>query len=288
MTDTWCLSGRVPRDSLALFETALEELGGAMVTDAVTADGTIPLAIYLGEAPADGWRDLLGSAAEAANVAVPAFVLEAVPARDWVAESYAGLPAIRAGRFYVHGSHVETPPPAGAIAIAIDANTAFGTGHHETTQGCLLALDALAKAKRFRWPLDMGCGSGILAVGMAHLWSRPVLAVDVDRDSVRMAAENAQRNGVPTLLRPLVGNGFADARVRRDGPFDLIVANILAGPLCDMAGDMAAALLPGGTVVLSGLLQTQEVQVRARYRGYGLTLARRYPLGEWVTLVLQS
>ena len=289
MTETWCLSGRVPRRVLALFETALEALGGAQVTDAADIDGDIPLSLYFAEAPPETlWRGQVKLAAEAAGVPMPAFTLVPVAARDWVAESYAGLPAIHAGRFFVFGSHVENPVPAGAVPIAIDANVAFGTGHHETTRGCLLALDSLAKARRFRRPLDMGCGSGILALAMAMVWRRPVMAVDIDPASVRMTRENARSNRVGSLVRPLTGQGFADGRVRRAGPYDLIAANILAGPLCHMAGDLAAALRPGGRAVLSGLLRHQERQVLNRYRGRRLVPAGRVPLGDWVTLVLRA
>ena len=220
-------------------------------------------------------------------MAVPDVAVAPLPDVDWVAESQKALPPIRAGRFYLYGSHVTAPPPAGAIAIRIEAGQAFGTGRHETTAGCLIALTELAKRRRYRRPLDLGCGSGVLAIAMAKLWPVPVLAVDNDRDAVRMTRANARDNAVAALVRSLRSEGYGRAAIARSGPFDLVTANILAEPLSAMAGGLAGHLAPGGTAVLAGLLDRQAGAVLARHRGHGLALVRRYRLGDWTTLVLE-
>ncbi|MEQ9607155.1 MAG: 50S ribosomal protein L11 methyltransferase, partial [Kiloniellaceae bacterium] len=162
-----------------------------------------------------------------------------------------------------------------------------GTGRHETTRGCLLALQDIAKRRQASVILDMGCGSGVLAMAAARLWPCRVLGVDNDAPSIRVAQENLEANGVADAVTLLCGDGFRDARVRQAGPYDLILANILAEPLCRMAGDVKRHLAPGGLVILSGLLTTQERQVTARYRAAGLVLVTRYRLAEWSTLVLK-
>lgn len=290
MTETtgWSLEVKVPSAGLPLFEAAFGQLGGAIVTDAADRDRMIPMTVYLAERPdpAD-LIALLAVASGAAGVGIPEVSIAALPPTDWVAESHRSLPPIRAGRFYVFGSHVTDPPPPASLPIRIDANLAFGTGRHESTHGCLLALSDLARARRVRRPLDMGCGSGILAIAMAKLWHRSVLAVDNDRDAVRMARSNARDNGVAGLVSSLESDGYRRAAIARRGPFDLITANILAEPLMTMAGDLAAHLAPGGTAVLAGLLDRQAGAVLSRHRGYGLALVRCYRLGDWATLVLK-
>jgi len=284
----WCLRLAVPAPALPLFEAALGRLGGAVVTDALGPDERVPVTLFLDREPEPAAvTALLGAAAAAAGTAVPDWQAEALPETDWVAESHRALPAIRAGRFWLYGSHVAEAPPAGAIAIRIDAGQAFGTGRHETTRGCLLALLDLARQGRPERPLDMGCGSGILAIAMARLWRLPVIAVDSDADAVRLARANARDNGVGPLVSARLGDGYRAPGLARAGPYDLIVANILAGPLCAMAGDLARRLRPGGRAVLSGLLGHQARAVLARHRAAGLVPLRRYPLGEWTTLVLR-
>jgi ribosomal protein L11 methyltransferase len=204
-----------------------------------------------------------------------------------VAESQRALPPIVAGRFRIRGSHITEPAPPGAFDLLIEANAAFGTGRHETTRGCLLALQDIAKQRTAQRILDMGCGSGVLAMAAAKLWPCRVLGVDNDAPSLAVAAANLRANGVADAVRLLLSDGFRRAEVRRAGPYDLILANILAEPLCSMAQDLSRHLAPGGLAVLSGLLTWQAPQVVARYRAAGLTLVKRYPLGEWTTLVLR-
>lgn len=213
-------------------------------------------------------------------------VIERLAPRDWVAENQQSFPPLRAGRFFIHGSHISGAVPAGAIGLCIDAATAFGTGEHATTRGCLLALDAIAKRRRIHHPLDMGTGTGILAMAAAKRWACPVLACDIDAGSVEVARTNMRANGVARMVRLYRSDGYRHPAVRRGRPFDLVLANILARPLAHMAGDLAAHLAPGGIAVLSGLLARQAQFVLAAHRPHGLTLRRRITIAGWVTLVL--
>jgi len=213
--------------------------------------------------------------------------VERLAPRDWVRENQLSFPPIRAGRFFIYGSHHDKAPPAGAIALRIDAATAFGTGEHATTRGCLLALAALGKRRRFHHPLDMGTGTGILAMAAARRWSCRVLACDIDAGSVHVARENVRQNGLAARIRLLHGNGYRHAAIRRAAPFDLVTANILARPLAAMAGDLAAALAGDGVAILSGLLTRQVPLVLAAHRAYGIGLRRRIAVEGWETLLLE-
>ena len=211
----------------------------------------------------------------------------ALPERDWVAESLKGLPPVRVGRFWIVGAHVAEPPPASAIALRIEAGPAFGTGQHETTRGCLLALEALAKkGRRFSSPLDLGCGTGVLALAMVRLWRVPVTASDIDPVAVRETLANARANGMAPWVDGVAAAGLTAPALAGRGRFDLVVANILARPLVRLAADLRAALAPGGALVLSGLLKKQERQVLAAYLPLGFCLRRRIVLGDWSTLSL--
>lgn len=210
--------------------------------------------------------------------------LERVPARDWLSDNQAGFPPLRTGRFFIFGSHYRGPVPRAAIPVLIDAATAFGTGEHATTRGCLLAMDLLVG--RPGSVLDMGCGTGILAIGAAKLWRRPVLACDIDREAVRVTLINARRNHVARTIRAEIASGYARRVIARRAPFDLVFANILARPLIAMASDLAHLLAPGGFAILSGLLARQATAVLAAHRAQGLYLVSRIALEGWHTLVV--
>src|SRR5690606_18433115 len=204
---------------------------------------------------------------------------------DWVALSLAGLPSVEAGRFFVHGAH--HTPSAGAVAILIEANQAFGTGHHGTTKGCLLAFDALLdRGETFANVLDLGCGSGVLAIAAAKTTSARVTASDNDPVAVDVAQENFAANGVAEI-EAVVAEGLDSPALAARAPFDLIFANILAGPLIVLAPAVAAALGPGGRVILSGLLVEQRDSVLAAYRAAGLALESEGALDGWSTLVVR-
>lgn len=209
-----------------------------------------------------------------------------IPSTDWLYRTAQSFPPQRIGRFWIHGSHVSEPPPSGAVPIRLDAGRAFGSGEHESTRGCLLALDRLARRRRLKRVLDLGCGAGILAIAAAKCWPARVLATDNDPVAVAVAADNAGRNGVASRVRCLVSDGYGSAVLRRSGPFDLILANILADPLCDMARATARNLAPGGIAVLSGLLDRQADRVVAAHRPWGLRRREKIDQGSWTTLVL--
>ena len=226
----------------------------------------------------------------ALNLPTPPLGLEPLPDRDWVTASLRALPPVEAGRFFVHGAHdrgrARGRARGGAIALEVEAGRAFGNGKHETTYGCLLALDHLAKVRRFNRPLDLGCGAGVLALAMARLWRVEVTASDIDPWAVAVAKANARLNHLHGFVRPVRSDGFAHPALSNNAPYDLIVANILARPLQRLAPAIAAHLAPGGRVILSGLLAKQDAQVRAAYLSQGLHLLRRRRLGEWLTLEL--
>jgi ribosomal protein L11 methyltransferase len=212
---------------------------------------------------------------------------ERLAERDWLAENRRAFPPLRIGCFFVHGSHWRGKVPAGAIAVEIDAATAFGTGEHPSTRGCLLALDGLARRRRYRWPLDVGTGSGILAIAAAKRLRRNVLASDVDCAAVRVATLHVRRNGLASRVRVVCAPGYR-SRAGSGARHDLILANILARPLALMARDLARAIRPGGAAVLAGLLRRQEALVVAAHRAQGLALERRLVIEGWSTLVLRS
>ena len=205
---------------------------------------------------------------------------------DWLAMALSGLPPVRAGRFFVYGVHDRGRTPANTVNLRIEAGAAFGTGHHGTTVGCLLAYDALLKRRRFDRVLDVGAGTGVLGIAAAATGSRSVTGTDIDPVSVRIARENAAVNHV--RARFVHASGLGARPVREAGPYDLVFANILARPLVVLAQDIRGALRPGGRAVLSGLLRTQERHVRAAYLNRGFTLERRIRRDAWCTLVLRS
>ncbi len=229
-------------------------------------------------------RELLRHAAgEAAAVAL---TFEPVEAADWVALSLAGLRPVVAGRFVVHGAHDRARVPVNALGIEIEAALAFGTGHHGTTRGCLLALDTLVKRRRPRRVLDLGTGSGVLAIAAAKALHVGVLASDIDRQAVDAARANARLNGVAPRVTLRCAAGVKARVIVQRAPYDLIFANILLGPLLRLAVPIRRLAAPGAQIVLSGLLPTQANAVLAVARAQGLMLERRIVLEGWVTLVL--
>lgn len=212
----------------------------------------------------------------------------ATEAGGWLARTKANFPEQFIGaRFAVRGTHVETAPTPGRITLLLDAGVAFGSGEHGSTRGCLRALEWAARFGP-RHILDMGTGSGILAIAAAKLLNRKVLATDIEPWAVRVTAENAEMNGVEKLVHARLANGWLDPVVRGSGPYDLVLANILARPLCAMARDLAVHMAPGGRVILAGLLATQINMVLAAHRRHGLALERVLREERWATLVLRK
>jgi ribosomal protein L11 methyltransferase len=220
-------------------------------------------------------------------------VVEQLPPADWVKLSQSGLDPIRAGRFFVHTPAHEGEVPPDAIAFAIEAGQAFGTGHHETTTGCLMMLDRLRRnGALFDDVADIGTGTGLLAFAARALWPRArLIASDIDPVAITVTRENAVVNKIPIgrlrgEIELAVSPGLQHRRLLRRAPYDLLIANILAGPLIELAPSFAAAIQPGGSLILAGLLDHQADRVAAAYRRQGLRLADRLDRGEWPTLRL--
>ncbi len=211
---------------------------------------------------------------------------ESIEDADWVAASLEGLDPVPAGRFLVHGAHDAGRVPANSHGIQVEAALAFGTGHHGTTKGCLIAFDALLKRTRPRRVLDLGTGTGVLAIAAAKALGHGVLASDIDTTSVLIARANAALNRVADRVRVIEANGLSHPLIKGNAPYDLVFANILAGPLVQLAPGIARTVAPGGHVILSGLLSHQDRAVRAAYRVQGLVPVRKLVLENWVTLTL--
>lgn len=209
-------------------------------------------------------------------------------AEGWLALTYASFPEQLIGRrFAIRGTHLHAPATPGRITLTLDAGVAFGSGEHGSTRGCLVAFEAVARRKPRRL-LDLGSGSGVLAMAATRLLHRPVLATDIDPWSVRVTRQNAKLNRIGPWIRPQLANGWHHPTLRAGGPYDLVFANILARPLCAMAKDLAANLAPGGTAILAGLLRNQARFVLAAHRRNGLVLERMLPQGNWTTIVLRK
>ena len=236
-----------------------------------------------------------GSLAAALALAAAASGIEAtlrrepVEAEGWLARTQAAFPEQRVGRrFVVHGTHLDAEAPPGRILLRLDAGVAFGSGEHGSTRGCLRALEAVARGQRPHRVLDLGTGSGILAVAAAKLLRRPVLGTDIEPWAVRVAGQNARLNQVGPLVRAVLAPGWHGRPVRAGAPYDLVFANILARPLCAMARDLSAHLAPGGRAILSGLLASQVRMVLAAHRRQGLRLERVAREGGWATLTVRK
>ncbi len=214
-------------------------------------------------------------------------VIEAVPERDWVVMSLEGLPPVRAGRFIVAGSHALAANSPGKTSILIEAGPAFGTGHHGTTLGCLLGFELVLRSGVPRTVLDVGTGSGVLAIAAIKAGAQRAIGTEIDADSVRVANENARKNDIGSRFRAYLTRGANSQLIQASAPYDLVFANILARPLIGLSPSLSGLVAKGGHVILSGLLTRQEPLVRAAYTARGLTLVKRIRRDGWSTLVLR-
>jgi ribosomal protein L11 methyltransferase len=265
---------------------------GESLDDAVCAafegdGGRWQIAIHFREKPDEaGLRALV--ALVAGEAAAAALTIEPLAPADWVKQSLAGLKPVRAGRFVVHGAHDRARIKPNDIGIEIEAALAFGTGHHGTTRGCLLALDKLAKRRRAARVLDLGTGSGVLAIAAAKILRTRVTASDIDRVAVEAARTNARLNNAGAAISFVRAEATHARAIAHGAPYDLIFANILLGPLLRLAAPLSRLAGSHARVVLSGLLPGHANAVLAIYRAQGFVLERRIPLDGWVTLVLKN
>jgi ribosomal protein L11 methyltransferase len=261
--------------------------GQAAIAAFERPDGRWDITVHFADPPDEtSIRGLVGLAA--GDEIAQGVAFDTVEAKDWVKATLEELVPVRAGRFIVHGRHDRLNIPPNKLGIEIEAALAFGTGHHGTTRGCLLLLDHVLKARRPARVLDLGTGTGVLAIAAAKALQRGVLASDIDPPSVAVARDNARLNGTGDRVQVIRAVGFAAPDFAARGPFDLVLANILANPLRQLAGPMSRHLAPGAQVILSGLLNHQAGAVIAAYRARGLVPVRHLRIEGWSSLLLRA
>jgi len=272
------------------YESALTEICGVLALSVSRPYLDAPFWVVEGFcdfAPDEGVVTSALTAASQTDIA-PEFAIIAHGERDWLAENRASFPALHIGRFWIHGAHITDAPPAGARALHVEAAEAFGSGTHPTTEGCLRLIDDILKKSRPARVLDLGAGSAILAMAVSKIIpNAQLLASDIDPIATSTASANRSLNGIaPAQMRCVTSKGFAHRTMSQKAPYDLLIANILAGPLKQLAPEIARHLSPNGRLVLSGILTRQERQIRAVYRANGLVIKRRIRIGEWSALEL--
>lgn len=288
MTLSQLSTGLTKEQAFALVDAAMER-GGLVVTAAAHEDAETGEWVFEATCGAPPDLHLFAELARATLGGDVNFSVETIdPEIDWVAKSLEGLAPVTAGGFYVYGSHETAPPPAGLTPIRIDAAQAFGTGHHETTTGCLEAIDKVLKRRRYHALLDVGTGTGILAIALAKRTHLPVIAGDIDLVAVETTTRNARDNGVGGLVGAVQASGLDHRRIAGGAPYDLIVANILAGPLTALAPAMGRVAGHGAAIILSGILEHQAARVIAAYGRQSMILKQKLIRNGWATLILEK
>ncbi len=284
MSTSYELSLYLPHKQAQICMEALEEISQAVAMTDCGANWRVE-AWFEDEPDADIVAVLLK---ETIGDPVPDFIVTRLREEDWVARSLEGLKPVRAGLFAVHGAHDRGGDRANVTSVEIEAGLAFGTGHHGTTSGCLMALTDILKRAAPEAVLDLGTGTGVLAIAAAKRLKLPVTASDIDPVAVRVAGENARLNGVHRWVRPVLASGLHHRNLIMNAPYDLIMANILARPLVGLAPSICHNLASGGHLILSGLLEGQIALVLSAYRGQGLVLKNKIIREGWATLTLKG
>ena len=279
------LTSKQAAEGIGLAMERLEpEPSGVGVFEMEDGSGLWEVGGYFTEAPDETGLSILAAAFDAQP-----FLISELPETDWVAKVRRDLAPVEAGRFFLYGSHDADKVPEGKIALLIEAAMAFGTGHHGTTKGCLLALDKLLEAGlECKNVIDVGCGTAVLAMAAASVWLHPVIASDIDQVAVDVALANVAANALGDKVNCYVARGFEHVAIEKAAPFDLVFANILKGPLIELAPHMAANTAQGGQAILSGLLIEQAADVIVAYRASGFDLSEQIDIEEWSTLILQK
>ena len=300
MAETYLVSVSVPREQAETYEALLSGLPGAVVgrrapmidtgVDLRNSDELEVLA-YLDLRPdKEDIQPLVDLGDQITGLRNTRFAIETLPDIDWVAKSQSSLKAIHAGRFFLRGSHDKTPVPGGAFELIIDAQNAFGTGHHETTHGCLEMVSEIVKTKGRRQLniLDMGTGSGVLGLAWCKATKQPLLGSDIDPQAVKVADVNARLNRVGAYTRFVPAAGIAHREVRKKARYEVVLANILSGHLINLAPSIASVTAPGGLVVLAGLLRKQEQRVSRTFHAHGFIGAHVIRRGPWSILLMRN
>ncbi|WP_375606978.1 MULTISPECIES: 50S ribosomal protein L11 methyltransferase [unclassified Bartonella] len=268
-----------------LIERAFDEEGYPLALIEIDEQNAIyELSLYVDQ---DNQEDALKRFASVLSIDSDKINMEVLPNIDWVQKSLEGLKPVHAGPFFLHGSHNRNAIPANVLPIEIEANQAFGTGHHGTTAGCLEMIAKVMKHENPQNALDLGTGSGVLAIGIAMLKPISILASDIDPIAIQVAQHNIELNGVKEYITAVTATSFTHEHITTRAPFDLIVANILANPLIELAQEMVKALKKGGSLILSGILEEQHAYVLDTYIKQGLKHIETYHRQGWVTIHLK-
>ncbi len=290
-TFLWRIDFRVPKQYHAAFEDLIEPycLALAAFEDEKTGEWRIE-GFTAAEPDSQGISEKIKNLSESCEISSPKVYFDLVPPKNWLEDNLMDFPPLQLGRFYIHGTHVQPKALGGLIELVLDSGSAFGSGEHATTEGCLRMMEELARRYKFGKILDMGCGSGILSMAAAKIWKCPVIASDIDEESTRVTNVNVTQNGLKQLIRATCGDGYASQLVQDNGPYDLIVCNILANPLVKMASDLSRHLNTNsarpGFAILSGLLERDSNRVVAAHRAHGLRLHKKIVINGWVILLM--
>lgn len=284
----WQLEFELPKSAPEACQNVLSELFETMLIFESEDKSSWQIKLILTEEPRQETYDLIHNTTKNFDVDQPIIETNKLPDTDWLAENRKSFPAMTIGGFFIHGSHLESSNDDSLIPIQVDASLAFGTGEHATTRGCLEMIASLEEPAKGASILDLGCGTAILAIAMAKLWQRDIWASDIDEDSVMMAWQNCIDNEVGSLVHTLHSNGFDHPVFEEQTPFSLIVANILAEPLCQLAPEMKKNITDNGKIILSGLLVEQKDRVVSAYEQQGFQLDQEKIIGEWATLLFSA